>query len=370
MAENRSTSQSEPADSGGFITEGREREASAELPESARKPEPTRAFFEETLRKRFHQVGNAWHARDSGNPVMFVDEADRIRTDRNDPRAVSGMLDLAMSKGWTSVNVNGARAFKSELWLQASVRGMQVQGYEPTELDRKVLQERLSERAREASWSQNRGPNDAPAATAKTVDDPAILLSHVERERLETLRKTMRSHGASPDVIDRAVSATQARFRKDRFYVGIVRSTGFSHYRDDPKEEKSPYVVLDTPIGERKIWGADLPRALDQADARPGKPITLEFKGARDVEVDVPVRDPKTGERIGTEKKSVRRNEWLAQGLEKLDPNQRAEALKKAQSTVRLEQHGDRGSSRQVNGGRIRRPAPTPTHDHDLQRTI
>jgi len=74
--------------------------------------------------------------------VAFVDEGDRIivRDGRN-KTAVKATMQVAKEKGWEDVYVFGELHFRREAWLQGSLMGLNVTGYEEQERDRKVLRE-------------------------------------------------------------------------------------------------------------------------------------------------------------------------------------------------------------------------------------
>ena len=52
------------------------------------------------------------------------------------------MVSVAQHRQWTSLHVRGSVEFRREAWLEANARGMEVQGYQPTELDRQTLADR------------------------------------------------------------------------------------------------------------------------------------------------------------------------------------------------------------------------------------
>jgi hypothetical protein len=66
----------------------------------------------------------------------------RITTRLDDRQTVSAMLDLAQARGWQSVKLRGTDSFKREAWVQAQVRGMQTEGYQPKATDRQEAQRR------------------------------------------------------------------------------------------------------------------------------------------------------------------------------------------------------------------------------------
>jgi Large polyvalent protein-associated domain 7 len=59
----------------------------------------------------------------------------QITTKLDDRQTVSAMLDLAQSRGWQTVKLRGSEAFKREVWVQAQVRGIKAEGYQPKNTD-------------------------------------------------------------------------------------------------------------------------------------------------------------------------------------------------------------------------------------------
>jgi hypothetical protein len=52
------------------------------------------------------------------------------------------MVSVAQHRQWESLQVRGSVEFRRETWLEAGARGLEVQGYQPTELDRQTLADR------------------------------------------------------------------------------------------------------------------------------------------------------------------------------------------------------------------------------------
>ena len=60
---------------------------------------------------------------------------EQITTKLDDRQTVSAMLDLAASRGWQTVNLRGSDDFRREAWVQAQVRGITAEGYQPRNTD-------------------------------------------------------------------------------------------------------------------------------------------------------------------------------------------------------------------------------------------
>ena len=70
----------------------------------------------------------------------------------------------------------------------------------------------------------------------------------------------------------RRTAAGRARRRPrslQRAHHGRLVDHGVATYRHDPHEPVSYFVKVETPEGEREIWGVDLKRALRIAHAAP-----------------------------------------------------------------------------------------------------
>ena len=88
----------------------------------------------ESLRKRFIEAGEQFYYRTTpGEPtkIAFTDHGRRLVTEYDDPSVIQGMVLRAKAKGWTSVRVNGTTEFKTEAWVQATIAGLDVEGYTP-----------------------------------------------------------------------------------------------------------------------------------------------------------------------------------------------------------------------------------------------
>lgn len=100
------------------------------------------------LEKRFLRAGDAYYFRDASQKLAFEDRGDKLVTAQKDARVAQSLAIAAEAKGWSSIKVNGSREFQREVWLEASLRGIQVRGYRPTEQDKAQLQEARSGRMR------------------------------------------------------------------------------------------------------------------------------------------------------------------------------------------------------------------------------
>lgn len=78
--------------------------------------------------------------------IAFEDRNKSLHTSRQDEKTIYAMLDMAQSKGWSDIKLKGTEEFKQKVWLEASLRGIGVKGYEPNEKDLAELQAKQAER--------------------------------------------------------------------------------------------------------------------------------------------------------------------------------------------------------------------------------
>ena len=79
-----------------------------------------------------------------GNSVITVKNNSITAKTQNGEPDIAAMLDLAQANGWKSIKLpkvlgRGSKEFRHAIWLEASLRGLEVQGYKPDKLERQAL---------------------------------------------------------------------------------------------------------------------------------------------------------------------------------------------------------------------------------------
>ena len=95
------------------------------------------------IRKRYLARAGQYFFRDRNNALAFEDKGARIATRNEDPVVATSMIELAIAKGWTDINVSGSESFRRSVWLEAAKRGLPLRGYQPKPQDELHLQEIL-----------------------------------------------------------------------------------------------------------------------------------------------------------------------------------------------------------------------------------
>jgi putative DNA primase/helicase len=289
------------------------------------------------LNKQYLRADDKYHFRDKAGEVAFEVQEKKLVTQHDTPSVVSSMIDLAEAQGWSSLKLTGTDEFRREAWLQASLRGLETSGHRPTKLDMARLEELRTERASPVVTNAientpHRSPVLAAAARFESlVDDgraePKIALTPTQDQFLRTMEATMRHRGDGVAAIAKARELAMERLTSDRIHVGTLGEVGTAPFQDRPGEKLSHFVTLTDDKGHpSKVWGVDLPRALNEAGAQPGQLVAVAFSGRKPVSVDVPIRD-EAGKTIRTEKKVVDRNTWQVVQFDRLREEAKASVL-------------------------------------------
>jgi putative DNA primase/helicase len=311
---------------------------------AAKENEPAKEFVPpEHLRKRFLQVDDKYYFRHEDNKLAFRDHGNRIATQHDDAVVALSMIQLAEAKGWQTVNLKGSNEFKREAWLQASLKGMEVRGYSPRDVDIEKLAELQKElgpnpktpttvverTARVVAEREARNrPEELPEKTA-VVDEQRRTLSEPQRVVIDTIQTVLRQRGDSERAVSVAAAIAAEKFQNNRVYVGKVLEKGEAPYENDSKNEKSYYVKLQTPKGEKTVWGVDLKRSLEEGNIKVGDEVAIANQGKQQVTVQVKSRDAATNE-VRQSSIVTNRNVWDVRNIESL----REEAREKLQTAA------------------------------------
>lgn len=99
--------------------------------------------------------------------------AKEITTKQDDRQTVAMMLDLAQSKGWQTIKLNGTDSFRREAFIEAYARGIGTEGYQPKPTDMQEVARRRAAVAPEAPGASAQA--QAPAQKPATKPSPKAI---------------------------------------------------------------------------------------------------------------------------------------------------------------------------------------------------
>lgn len=250
------------------------------------------------VKARFVQVGNKYHFPDGTR--AFTDHGNRLTSPSENTEVIKSLISIAQARGWSDITISGTERFKKEAWFAGRVVGLEVRGYSPTEFEQGRLVRALA-RTQGAAAEQSQPTLSAPASARPNSDEHP---------------------GPGPRALPRAGDSrsdarAEARERERASHVGRLVGHGAAPYLHDPQNAMSYFVRIETPAGEREIWGVDLHRALKESLTRPqiGDEIGVRALRRDAVKVYRQERDDE-GRVIGEKPLDAHRNAWAIEKRE------------------------------------------------------
>jgi hypothetical protein len=272
----------------------------------------------EQVHQQFRVSGPKFHFKDQPGKLAFKDKGERMVSASNDERVAKAMATMAEAKGWKTIKVSGHPDFQKEVWMEASLRGLEVRGFKPSEQDLKLLEarrDRTLNNTVERDVDRERAAPRKPQARTQEQGSPERASSEPVSQRATA--PIARNTGEGKPTPEQAASSAL------RAYSGKLLAHGADHYNHDKDEKMNYFVKLETAQGEKTVWGIDLKRAMEQGKPKVGDEINVEYNGHKMVEVEALKRDD-NGKIIGRENIMSPRNEWV---VEKSDKHKIVEAV-------------------------------------------
>jgi hypothetical protein len=258
--------------------EGAPQEKAGESP-SSRVPD--------SVHERFIQIGDNFYFPDGTE--AFRREQNRLTTRSENAIVIQSMVAVAREESAKGVvEVGGTDFFKKEAWFAASLAGLRVEGYQPTEFERERLVRALAARGGVKPRDREQEAPGEPKSAAPKRDRP-------EERPLNT----------------------------NELITGKLVDHGPAPYKHNPKEAMSYFVRIETERGDRDLWGVDLERAFRHSLSNPGigDEIGIRAIGKEAVTVRAAKQDA-SGREIGREELDTHRNQWSVERKEFLDQRQ------------------------------------------------
>lgn len=150
-------------------------------------------------------LGARMYADPTSKEAAFSDAGSRLSSKRTNPNTIRDLVAIAQHRGWSSITVRGVADFRREVWTQARLAGLEVDGYKPRQRDLQALEQQRSSRGRHADapspgWTP--GPTESvdgkrPSAGMRSRL-PSPSPSEVKSARFQTLDPRARAY--DPDL--------------------------------------------------------------------------------------------------------------------------------------------------------------------------
>jgi len=260
------------------------------------------------IENKYLRVGDKFFHPKNTNAAVFEDKGNKLETRSNSETVADELVRIAEARGWGDLKVSGSETFRREVWVEAAARGMQVNGYNPSEADLAELAKRVKEAGVNSITTHEQPQRSQEQKDSKSNSGTAVLPTTSSERELPSVRMA----DSSNDAAD------------------ILVAHGGAKYLNDKSNKMSYFVTTQNASGtEKTVWGVDLERAVAESGASVGDKVIVENIGQREVTVKVDLKDPESGKVIGSEDKKVNRNEWSVKLAEAFRDGQPEEVVKK-----------------------------------------
>lgn len=128
------------------------------------------------LNTRFKErvLGSGEYHREGEKKVAFFDKGESLIVRDKAADSYQAVMELAKSKGWNEIELNGKPEQKARGWLEAELMGIKVANYVPTEKDLLALDERRGQMGLPPVDREPKVPEGAKLVTANRHIGPVV----------------------------------------------------------------------------------------------------------------------------------------------------------------------------------------------------
>jgi hypothetical protein len=232
--------------------------------------------FPDRVRRKYYVVadqqakeGVALEARvyadERGEYLAFKATEDRLTTRLASAQVIHDMIAVAEHRNWQAIHLRGSAEFRREAWLEASARGMEVKGYEPTDIDRQALasrrvaRERANRRPQEL-WNErrrngaDRAPNNVTAIDASPGKGSA--------DRRPVAQGRWRARADKFRAADRKAAARDADLVAAQSQLAIIEKALERAFPRDPQAREKILDAARERIAQHLEQGRSFERAI------------------------------------------------------------------------------------------------------------
>lgn len=149
-------------------------------PKNLEEAQPETSSLPSNVSKKYLEVNGKFYFGHKTSELAFVDKGNKLTTSLVNRTLTSSLMEIAQSRNWTKIEVKGKRDFKREVWLEGSLKGINVQGYKPKEADYAELKKRGLE---------NPSPKQDTPKTTKTPPEEKNKKNESNAELIRTKEK-------------------------------------------------------------------------------------------------------------------------------------------------------------------------------------
>lgn len=275
----------------------------------------TESIIPDSIKKKYVVIDNKYYESGRDAKLVFIDNTTHIKAPDREPleHHVRSMVEIAEAREWPSIKVNGTKEFRSSVWLEASLRGIKVEGYTPSSVEKAQLETLLKKQNKteeENSISKGQAYKQSVSATSNA---PSIKTDLNTQDQSALARKeNQKTFARESSPLSKEGIPSTSQMQAIRTFSGTVIEHGDAPYEFQKDNSANYYAKLQTPTGEQVIWGKDIKRAIEVSSTTVGENIKLLDMGKQPVTVTENVRDA-SGNIIGSKLIDTHRNTWVVE---------------------------------------------------------
>ena len=281
------------------------------------------------LLNKYYVVDDKYHFKGNPEKVAFEDSVKALKTTIDDKHIAASMVEVAKAKKWETIQVKGSEEFKRNVWLEASMKGMIVKGYEPRDIDLALLNDMKKEQGKEVVPNTiekgNERQREKPLNEKDKVDpaqerkEKINNLSEQEKALLRVFDKKMKADGFTEKQRTASIEVAVEQLNQKKMHVGKLVDHRAAPYKHE-----------------------DLERTLKEQNIIKNDDIVLTYKGSNKVEVNTKEIDPKTGLPTGARVQTLaNKGKWEAQSLSKLKETTEKALTKNDKTKLQIQHNTD-----------------------------
>ena len=95
----------------------------------------------DSVLRRYAIKDHLYYSKDRTKGLAFEDKGKSISAKTSDADDIRAMIELAKAKNWSKIRISGTDEFRKEVWIAASMQGLEVEGYTPSAQDVALLED-------------------------------------------------------------------------------------------------------------------------------------------------------------------------------------------------------------------------------------
>lgn len=163
----------------------------------------------DSVLRRYAIKDHLYYSKDRTKGLAFEDKGKIISAKTSDADDVRAMIELAKAKKWSKIKISGTDEFKKEVWLAASMQGLEVGGYTPNAQDIALLEDtnrRIQNKIEFAEpkvvidQDQTQAQKEVELAADKATADKSFKFKYRPSAAEVAIIEAAKAKGASPKL--------------------------------------------------------------------------------------------------------------------------------------------------------------------------